>query len=55
MGVLVELRRGKFGVWEEFVPAVVAPEGLQAHQGFITGGGPELTGAFEATLILTAG
>ena len=40
---------------EEEVPAVVAPKGFQTHQGLVTGGGPELAGALEATLILTTG
>ena len=39
----------------KFVPAVVAPEGFQAHQGFVSGEGPELAGAFEAALVLAAG
>lgn len=43
------------GVGEEVVPAVVAPEGFQTHQGLVTGGGPELAGALESTLILTTG
>jgi len=55
VGVLVEVGRGEFGVREEFVPATVAPAGFQAHEGLVTGGGPELAGAFETTLILAAG
>ena len=39
----------------EFLPAAIAPEGFQAHEGFIPGSGPELPGAFEAALVLTAG
>ena len=40
---------------EEVMPAAVAPEGFQAQEGFIPGGGPELAGAFEPALILPAG
>jgi len=40
---------------EEVMPAAVAPEGFQAQQRFVPGGGPELAGAFEPTLILAAG
>jgi hypothetical protein len=39
----------------EFRPAAIAPEGFQTHEGFITGGGPELAGAFEPALVLTTG
>jgi hypothetical protein len=39
----------------EFVPAVVAPAGFEAHQGFIPRRGPELAGAFEAALVLPTG
>ena len=40
---------------EEQFPAVVAPEGLQAEQGFIAGGAPELAASFHAALELAAG
>lgn len=40
---------------EEVMPAAVAPEGFQAQEGFVAGGGPELAGAFEPALILPAG
>ena len=42
-------------VGEQEVPAVVAPEGFQTHQTFITGTTPELAGALEAALLLPAG
>lgn len=42
-------------VGEEQMPAVVAAEGFQIHQRFITGLGPALTRAFVAHLILSAG
>ena len=42
-------------VWEEQMPTLVAPEGLQAHQSFIADTTPELAGAFEPALILAAG
>ena len=37
------------------MPTAIAPEGFEAHEGFIAGGGPELACAFEAALVLTAG
>jgi hypothetical protein len=49
------VRGGDFGVWEELVPAAISPEGFQAHEGFVTSGGPELAGAFETALVLAAG
>jgi len=39
----------------EFLPAAIAPERFQAHQGFVTRSGPELAGAFETALVLAAG
>jgi hypothetical protein len=53
-GGLIEVGLG-IGVGIKLMPTVVAPEGFEAHEGFITGGGPELAGAFEAALVLTAG
>lgn len=38
----------------EFLPAAIAPEGFQAHQGFVPRRDPELAGAFETALVLTA-
>ena len=38
----------------EFMPATIAPEGFQAQEGFIPCRGPELAGAFEAALVLSA-
>jgi hypothetical protein len=49
------VRRGDFGVGEQFVPLTVTPEGLHAHQGFVSRRGPELAGALETTLVLAAG
>src|SRR5882724_7192009 len=40
---------------KEEVPAVVAPEGFQTHQGFIPSETPKLAGSFEAALGLTTG
>lgn len=37
------------------MPAAIAPEGFQAHQGFISGPAPKLARAFEAALILPTG
>lgn len=37
------------------MPAVVAPEGFQTHQAFITHATPELPRAFEPALVLPAG
>lgn len=36
---MIEDGRGEFGVREQFVPATIAPEGLQAQQGLVSGGG----------------
>jgi hypothetical protein len=51
----IEVRRGDFGVGKKLMPAAIAPQGLQAHQGFVSGGGPELASAFEAAFVLAAG
>ena len=40
------------GVGEEEVPALVAPEGFEAEEGFGTRGAPKLSGPLEATLDL---
>lgn len=37
------------------MPAIVAPEGFQAHQTFVADQTPELSGSFEAALILPTG
>jgi hypothetical protein len=37
------------------MPAVVAPEGFQAHESFIPGASPELARTLESALILAAG
>ena len=37
------------------MPASVAPEGFQAHQGFVSRTTPKLSWSLETTLILTAG
>ena len=37
------------------MPPPIAPEGFQAQEGFIACRRPELAGAFEAALVLTAG
>src|SRR5579872_5806888 len=37
------------------MPAVVAPEGFQTHQSFIADQTPELSGSFEAALVLPTG
>jgi len=42
-------------VWEEQMPAVITPEGFQTHQTFIARETPELSGTFEAALILPTG
>ena len=39
----------------ELTPTTIAPEGFQAPEGFVACGGPELAGAFETSLVLTAG
>jgi hypothetical protein len=42
-------------VGAELVPAAIAPESFQAHEGLLAHRRPELTGAFETALVLTAG
>ena len=42
-------------VRKQQLPAVVAPEGFQAHQAFIAGATPELARTFEPTLVLPTG
>ena len=37
---------------EKQMPASIAPEGFQAHEGFVSGLAPKLSGPLEATLIL---
>ena len=37
------------------MPAFIAPEGFQTHQSFVADQTPELSGAFEAALILPTG
>ena len=39
----------------EFMPTIVAPKCFEAHQRFVSGGGPELARALKAALVLTAG
>jgi hypothetical protein len=43
------------GVWEEQMPASVAPERFQAHQSLVSGTTPKLARPFESTLVLSAG
>ena len=54
-GVSVVQRSRKDDVREEEIPAFVAPEDLQAKQGFIPLGAPELATAFHPTLHLPTG
>ena len=42
------------GMREQLLPAPVASESFQAHEGFISGLAPELAGALEPHLILAA-
>jgi hypothetical protein len=42
-------------VREQVVPAVVAPEGFEAHESLVALEGPELTCALEPALVLPAG
>src|SRR6267378_1765339 len=37
------------------MPAFVAPKGFQAHQSFVPGTAPKLTGSFKAALVLPTG
>ena len=53
--VLIVGEGGRFGVREEVVPAAIAPEGFQAHESFVSVDGPELAGALETALVLSAG